>query len=323
MIKSKLFPKNGTLKRQIKFLLNYAILAPSGHNSQPWTFILTDNSVEIKPNFSYSRREVDPSNRELYISLGAVATNLYVSADNFGLIYVKKYVVDPKTRQHSILFTFKNGKTVSQNETLFGAIPSRVTNRFEYQPKLIDKDLVKSLTKSNFADVKFSAITTPADKKTLSKLVYESDLLWFHKTELVDELISWLRHDVTSHTDGLPHDTFVSFKTDSHIIKKATAEAKLAIDSPLSIIISCPRETILNWIHVGEAFEYLSLKLTSLGLTNSYFNNPVQLITILKKLNTAFKLKGSAQLILRVGYPTVTPPRSPRRSLATFLQDVS
>jgi nitroreductase len=32
------FPKEGTRNEQLKFLLNYAILAPSSHNTQPWLF---------------------------------------------------------------------------------------------------------------------------------------------------------------------------------------------------------------------------------------------------------------------------------------------
>jgi len=320
MIKSKLFPQNGTLTRQIKFLLNYAILAPSGHNSQPWSFVLDQNSVTIKPNFAYSRPSIDPSNRELYISLGAVATNIAIAANYFGLIFEKSYFVDPITRQQSIIFTFKNGKQLSDNNELFLSIPKRITNRFPFQSKNIDKNIIKDLSKSNFSDVKFTPVYKDGDKKVLSKLIYKSDLLWFHKNDLVDELISWLRDDLSTTRDGLPHDTFISFNTDVDIIKKAKHEAKLALSSPLNLIISSPRETITNWIHVGEALQYLLLKLTSLGLVNSYFNNPVQLTTILKKLNKLFKLKGSTQLILRIGYPTNSIPRSPRRPLATFLQ---
>lgn len=323
MIKTKLFPKNGTLKRQIKFILNYGILAPSGHNSQPWIFVLNHNSVEIKPDFKYSRPSSDPSNRELYISLGSVATNISIAADYFGLIYDKKYLVDPKTKQQSILFTFKNGKKISANQELFEAIVNRATNRFDFQNKNIDKNIIKNVTKSNFPDVKFTLISSQKDKLKLSKLVYKSDLLWFHKNDLVNELISWLRTDISAKKDGLPDNTFVKFKTDEQIIKKAHREANLVLSSPLSIIVSSSTESILNWIHTGEAFESLVLKLTSLGLVNGYFNNPVQLITILKKINQEFKLKGSAQLIIRVGYPTVTPPQSKRRPLVTFLQDVS
>jgi len=323
MIKPKLFPKNGALKRQIKFLLNYAILAPSGHNSQPWSFILGNNFVHVKPNFNYSRPAIDPSNRELYISLGAVATNISIAADYFGLIYTKKYQVDPRTLQQSILFTFKNGHQISQNQDLFLAIQNRTTNRFEFKNKNIDRKIIKDLVKSDFPDVKFTPISNTSDKKTLSKLVYESNLLWFHKNELVDELITWLREDLSSTTDGLPHNTFINLKTDAEIIKKAQHEANLAISSPLSIIISSPRETIKNWIHVGEGYQLLALKLTHLGLAHGYFNKSVQLITILKKLNQKFKLKGSAQLILRLGYPSVIPPHTPRRPLASFIKNLS
>lgn len=320
MIKTKLYPKNGSLKRQIKFLLNYGILAPSGHNSQPWSLILTDNSVQVLPNFKYSRPVSDPSNRELYISLGAVATNISVAADYFGLIYDKSYTVDPKTKQQSILFTFKNGKKISQNQVLFDAIQNRVTNRYTYQSKPVDKNIIKSLVKSDYKNVKFTPVYIHADKEKLSKLVYESDLLWFHKNDFVDELISWLRADISAKKDGLPDDTYINFKTDQEIITKARQEADLAQNSPLNIIISSSTETIKNWIDVGQAFEMLALKLTSYGLVNGYFNNPVQLITILKKLNQEFKLKGSTQLIIRVGYPTVNPVKSKRRPLATFLK---
>jgi hypothetical protein len=42
------FPKDGTKTEQLKFLLNYAILAPSSHNTQPWLFkIIDDNIIEL------------------------------------------------------------------------------------------------------------------------------------------------------------------------------------------------------------------------------------------------------------------------------------
>ena len=323
MIKSKLYPKNGTLKRKLKFILNYAILAPSGHNSQPWTFVLTPNSIEVKPDFRYSRPASDPSNRELYISLGAVATNITIAANFFGEIFEKKYQVDPITKQQSILFCFKNGKTISTNQDLFKAILNRVTNRFELKNNSLDKNIIKYLLKCDFSNVKFTPIHSTSDKKELSFLVYESNILWFHKNEFVDELISWLRTDLSTQKDGLPPNTLIAYKTDIDIIKKAQREANMVMTSPLSVIISSSTESILNWINVDEAFQLLSLRLTNLGLVNGYFNSPVQLLTILKKLNQTFKLKSSAQLILRIGYPTQVAPRSPRRPLATFIVDMS
>ena len=41
------FPVNGSTTEKLKFLLNYAILAPSTHNAQPWLFTLVDDAVEL------------------------------------------------------------------------------------------------------------------------------------------------------------------------------------------------------------------------------------------------------------------------------------
>lgn len=153
----------------------------------------------------------------------------------------------------------------------------------------------------------------------LSKLVYESNLLWFHKNDFVNELITWLRTDLSIQKDGLPPNSQVAYKTNHDILKKAQRESQLALDSPLSIIISSTAETIKNWFDVGRAFQLLVLKLTHHGLAHGYFNSPVQLAVILQKLNTSFRLKGSAQLIIRIGYPTQVATKSFRRPLATFI----
>ena len=50
-------------------LIEAAVRAPSGHNSQPWQFALGDDRITIAPDFSRRLSAVDPDNRELFISL--------------------------------------------------------------------------------------------------------------------------------------------------------------------------------------------------------------------------------------------------------------
>lgn len=40
------FPDGSPLGEQAKFLLRYAILAPSSHSSQPWRFEIRDEAIE-------------------------------------------------------------------------------------------------------------------------------------------------------------------------------------------------------------------------------------------------------------------------------------
>ena len=50
------------------FMVEYAIKAPSGHNTQPWLFRINENSIEIHPNFDMALPVVDFDNRELFIN---------------------------------------------------------------------------------------------------------------------------------------------------------------------------------------------------------------------------------------------------------------
>ena len=57
-------------------LIEHAIRAPSGHNTQPWRFTLGADCITIAPDFSKRLPVVDPDNRELFISLGCAAENI-------------------------------------------------------------------------------------------------------------------------------------------------------------------------------------------------------------------------------------------------------
>lgn len=65
-------------------LVHYAIMAPSGHNTQPWKFRIQENTISIFPDFSRRLPVVDPLDRELYISLGCALENLIVAAGHEG-----------------------------------------------------------------------------------------------------------------------------------------------------------------------------------------------------------------------------------------------
>src|SRR5579872_1405856 len=79
------FPLSGTPSEQIHFLLNYAIVAPSRHNVQPWLFHIEDSTVELHADMSCALPVADPDNREMIISCGAALANFLIAARHFGL----------------------------------------------------------------------------------------------------------------------------------------------------------------------------------------------------------------------------------------------
>lgn len=67
-----------------RFLLHYAVLAPSGHNTQPWLFRLTGDAVDLYADRTRALPVVDPDDRELIMSCGAALTGLHLAVRHFG-----------------------------------------------------------------------------------------------------------------------------------------------------------------------------------------------------------------------------------------------
>ena len=83
-IKEGDFPNNSSSEEKLTFLLNYAILAPSSHNSQPWKFNVTKDEILVFVDKSRRLQVADADQRELYVSLGCALENLIIAADHFG-----------------------------------------------------------------------------------------------------------------------------------------------------------------------------------------------------------------------------------------------
>ncbi|ERT58971.1 hypothetical protein HMPREF1254_0157 [Prevotella sp. BV3P1] len=66
------------------FMIEHAVKAPSGHNTQPWLFKICKSVIDIYPDFTKSLPAVDPNNRELFVSLGCAAENLCIAASHKG-----------------------------------------------------------------------------------------------------------------------------------------------------------------------------------------------------------------------------------------------
>src|SRR5512134_2886594 len=78
------FPHTGTPREVMTFLVRYAVLAPSGHNTQPWRFAVGEEGIAVFADYTRRLPVTDPDNRELQMSIGAAVMNLRVAAQHFG-----------------------------------------------------------------------------------------------------------------------------------------------------------------------------------------------------------------------------------------------
>ena len=127
-------------------LIEHAIRAPSGHNTQPWRFTLGADCITIAPDFSKRLPVVDPDNRELYISLGCAGENLRIAASHYGYATTTAIAADG-----AITITLQQQSGIIPNP-LFAQIPRRQTNRALYDGRAIPQALLDDILASATSD---------------------------------------------------------------------------------------------------------------------------------------------------------------------------
>lgn len=120
-------------------IASYASKAPSGHNTQPWKFHITDSTITVLPNSEVALPVVDGNNRELFISLGCAVENLCIAASYFGYT---THVIECNI-EAIILELTKNDLTIE--EPLFHQIEKRQTNRNIYNGNKISDGILQQL----------------------------------------------------------------------------------------------------------------------------------------------------------------------------------
>ena len=196
------------MKERLKFLLRYAILAPSGPNTQPWKFAINDDSISVFADLSRALPFVDPSNRTLYMSVGCAIANLAVAGAHFGFAPHVSYFPDGQESDLVADVQLSPGGKDLQ-EDLFPQIQRRHTTKDRYENAAIEPSILKEIEKSiNLPDFYLSYMPDENSKAKMADLVSRAHQIQLAKKEFRHNLGEWLRNNWTAEPDGMPLYTF-------------------------------------------------------------------------------------------------------------------
>jgi len=322
------FPYAGTKETQLRFLVNYAVLAPSNYNTQAWKFCIHDDSMDVSLDKARALNFIDPQLRQLTISGGAAIGMLEVAAKYFG--YQPQVQVFKDDTDKLVNITL--GKKVAadpHNVRLFKAIMHRQTNRRFFAQKPV-AELVLKACKDLAADsgVEFSYITEQVDKERVANLVevairHQHSLPWYRR-----EFSSRLR----SHASGkMGMSSFGFFRVnlpapvarfimDLFNTGKSTAmfnRRKILNGSPAIALFLTRQDEPENWLNTGRALSLVLLELSAQGLTTSYLNQAIEVDNLRPQLAKIISSRGFAQLMIRIGEAPRAKP-SQRRDIDEF-----
>ena len=308
-------------RAQKELLLRYAVLAPSGHNTQPWSFRLTDDGVEVYADTTRRLPVADPHDRELLISVGAAITNFRVAAAHFGFDTNVLYRDEP-----AALITMRETCAPDRSlRALFTAITQRHTNRNSFEHRPIDPealDCICTLVESS----ELTRCVLPQERDRIAELVQEADRRLLADDAWRGELAEWVRSNESSAGDGIPAEAFgipgplsafapYLLRTIDMGDARGRADRTLTQEAAGLIVISSDDDRTAL-VQAGEMLERLLLTLTSLGVQYSFLNQPVQVPELRRELWNLVRTPKPPQLLVRIGYARPVRRAMPRRPVS-------
>lgn len=185
------FPTDAPLTERARFLLRYAILAPSSHNSQPWEFVVEDSKIKVYADEARWLDAADQDKRELYVSLGCAVENLCIAAERFGLDFDVAVHDDPPP----VTLTLQPDRSNSSGShpELFDQITARSTNHHLFRNGSLGDSIREELRNCVVEDaVTFELVDDSERKGSVAELQAQADRLQMDDPEYRKELGYWI-----------------------------------------------------------------------------------------------------------------------------------
>ena len=324
------FPHQGTLPAKLRHLVNFAILAPSSHNSQPWLFKVQGDKVELYADRSRALSVVDPDDRELIISCGAALHHLQVAAHEFGFAAKSEPLVEKEDYDLLARVRFSQANTFKKDvHDQFIAMPKRHTFRYAFEPIPLIDNVVEALKSLGGNEVWLEWVEKAADKEKVAELIAEADRVQWHDPRFRRELASWCHANRSRSNDGMPgyamglNDVTSSFsplmiRTFDMGQGRAARDKELALASPVLVVMGTKEDNPEAWVQTGQLLSEFLLRARAEGVFASYLNQPVEVPDLRLKTADIVNREGFPQLILRLGYGYAIPA-TPRRDVHEVL----
>ncbi len=206
------------LHERLRQLCDYARLAPSIRNTQPWRFALREGSpvVEVWAERSRALPVADPEGRGLTISCGAALAFLEIAARAASLATAIERLPDPE--RPDLLGRLRivgEAPPATEDPWLFQAIPKRRTHRGVFSAHAVSPRLMDHLV--GLADARGTPLTIAKGeaRRRLVDLLLLADREQREDPAYRAELAAWVHPDITGERLGIP----------AHRVESAAIEA--------------------------------------------------------------------------------------------------
>ncbi len=275
------------MDERIRTILEYAVMAPSGDNCQPWQLAVDGWQVDLFNDPGRDQSLYNLEQRASLIAHGAFLENLCLAATSTSLQVDVRLLPDSENSNHIARIGLEPKETSPSK--LFPVITQRHTNREKYRPvKITDNQLQQWKSLPQRPGKKVWVSNRPEQIKSLAGLLSLNDRLVFGVPSLhrfLFEQIRWNDREAQETGDGLDIKTLglgamdrLSFNLLQHerlvsllnrlglpVIIQLKARQVLQTSSAFSVV-TIPGVEPADYLHGGRLWQRLLLQLTSEGL---------------------------------------------------------
>jgi hypothetical protein len=322
------FPIDGTADDCARYLLRYAILAPSTKNTQPWKFAVAGNRIEILPDRSRWLRVSDPDQRELHISLGCALENLIVAADHFGyacdVTYGASTDGSPRAVASVTIMPARAGAPRMRPAGLFEGLTSRLTIHGAFTARGVPPDVQRQLAHlADDPDVRLVLTNERATVQALAASSADADVAELGDADYRRELARIVGEGVFGTSRPVSALARIALPHLNNGASLARRDRALIQETPLLGLISSGQDRRTPQIKSGQLFERICLMATILGLHVHPMSQALQIPTLRRQVA---RLSGEPlfhpQQLFRIGYAAPQTHRhTPRRLVEQVLID--
>jgi nitroreductase len=320
---TKRFPDEGT----VRTVLALASRAPSVHNTQPWRWLVGEESLHLYADLDRQLLSTDPDGRDLILSCGAALNHCVVALAAVGWQTRVTRLPNPDDPSHLAAIELSRSTADPVDIALAAAIPRRRTDRRHYNSWTVPVgDIAVMAARAARNGVVLCRVD---DTDKLHKIVTQS--VWDHMThDYLVELTAWSgRHASEA---GVPARNTPRSDPNAKIPGRLFAGPALAMspgssaaeDNAVVLALGTRSDDRLSQLRAGEATSIVLLTATSIGLASCPVTEPLEVAETREAVRTEiFGGSHYPQMLLRVGWAPINAdplPSTPRRDFSDFVE---
>jgi len=308
-----------------------ATLAPSVHNTQPWRLHLRDGQLDVYVDRTRQLAVLDPTSRQMIISVGCAVMNARVSiaGDGMGLA-VHRF---PDQRRPDLFASLESTADPVDPElaALDHVIELRQTNRRQFADDEVPTSVLDVLDRAANAEGASLFVVRDAEQRvTVASLSQHADDVENLNPAYRAELRAWTTDDpgrrdgvpglAVPHVNGTAHDDVPIRDFDTRGSGGLPPATRSSKDQCL-VLLCTPGDKPTDWLHAGEALERVLLEITRHGFSASPLTQVTEVPSARAQLRSQLGLVGYPHVLLRIGRAPVTPASRRRRLVDVLVEE--